>query len=153
MNRCLLILACLFSFSSFTFAGFNLPKYCLTHDQLAEAKEQATKDKKPIAYLLSNTNSNCGSSCGASEAFLKAMGKNCVVIYLNVKKMGEEIKKLDPKIKRALYKGETYPILVIASPDDNKILGHFTCSAYGGDPKATIRNIKKTIQDFKKENK
>ena len=121
-----LLTVCSLSVLSQAWADVKLPKGSFTTDRLEEALKTAREQKKPVAYLYTNTATTCPLASGASEGFLEAVGRRCVLVYLPVKQ------------------GKYYPKLVLTDTDGGRAQC-FTYEAYKADSKKTSREIKKQI--------
>lgn len=80
-----LLTVCSLFVLSQAWADVKLPKGSFTTDRLEEALKTAREQKKPVAYLYTNTATTCPLASGASEGFLEAVGRRCVLVYLPVK--------------------------------------------------------------------
>lgn len=66
-------------------ADVSLPESAFTTDRMEEALKTAQEQKKPVAYLYTNTATTCTLAAGVTEGFLETVGKRCVLVYLPVK--------------------------------------------------------------------
>lgn len=80
-----LLSVCLLAASPHSRADVRLPKSTFTTDRMEEALKTAKEQKKPVAYLYTNTATTCPLAAGVTEGFLEAVGKRCVLVYLPVK--------------------------------------------------------------------
>ncbi len=124
-------------------ADVRLPKSAFTLDRMEEALKTAQEQKKPVAYLYTNTATTCPLAAGASEGFLEAVGKRCVLVYLPVKG-GKKSAQVSAAVKAALQKGKFYPKLVLTSSDGSGAQC-FTYEAYQADSRKAAREIRKQI--------
>ena len=129
-------------------ADVKLPKGSFTTDRLEEALKTAREQKKPVAYLYTNTATTCPLASGASEGFLEAVGRRCVLVYLPVKD-GKKSGVSDA-VKTALKQGKYYPKLVLTDADGGRAQC-FTYEAYKADSKKTGREIKRQITALSKK--
>lgn len=136
-----LLSVCLLAVLPPSWADVRLPKGTFTADRLGEALKTAQEQQKPVAYLYTNTATSCPLAAGASEGFLEAVGRRCVLVYLPVKG-GKSL--VSAPVKAALEKGKFYPKLVLASSDGSKAQC-FTYEAYQADSRKASREIKKQI--------
>lgn len=120
----------------------RLPKSAFTPDRMEEALKTAREQKKPVAYLYTNTATTCPLAAGASEGFLDAVGKRCVLVYLPVK--DGKYSGIAAPVKEALKKGKFYPKLVLTAADGSAAQC-FTYESYQADSKKAAREIKKQI--------
>lgn len=137
-----LLSVCVLAASSHVRADVKLPKSAFTPDRMEEALKTAQEQKKPVAYLYTNTATTCPLAAGVTEGFLDAVGKRCVLVYLPVKS-GKSTGIAAP-VKEALKKGKFYPKLVLTASDGSGAQC-FTYEAYQADSKKAAREIKKQI--------
>lgn len=126
-----LLSVCLLAASPHSRADVRLPKSTFTTDRMEEALKTAKEQKKPVAYLYTNTAMTCPLAAGVTEGFLEAVGKRCVLVYLPVK--GGKSTVAAP-VKEALEKGKFYPKLVLTASDGSGAQC-FTYEAYQADSK------------------
>lgn len=136
-----LLSVCFLAASSYSRADVKLPKSVFTPDRMEEALKAAKEQKKPVAYLYTDTATTCPLASGATKGFLEAVGKRCVLVYLPVK--GGRSLAAAP-VKEALKKGRCYPKLVLTASDGSGAQC-FTYEAYSADSKKTTREIKRQI--------
>ena len=136
-----LLSVCLLAASPHSRADVRLPKSTFTTDRMEEALKTAKEQKKPVAYLYTNTAPTCPLAAGVTEGFLEAVGKRCVLVYLPVK--GGKSTVAAP-VKEALEKGKFYPKLVLTASDGSGAQC-FTYEAYQADSKKAAREIKRQI--------
>ncbi len=65
-----LLSVCLLAASPPPFTG-GCPKSTFTTDRMEEALKTAKEQKKPVAYLYTNTATTCPLAAGVEEGFLK----------------------------------------------------------------------------------
>lgn len=142
--KLLLLLTCLCVSSMNVMAEIKLPKGSFTAAQLADASKAAVDQKKPVAYLYTNTDTTCPLAEGASKGFLDAVGRKCILVYVPAKgnKYGA---KLSEGVRKALQQGQFVPKLVLTASDGSQAQV-FTYEAYRDDSKKTVKEIKKLIQ-------
>lgn len=80
-----LLSVCFLAASPHVRADVKLPKSAFTPDRMEEALKAAQEQKKPVAYLYTDTATTCPLASGATKGFLEAVGKRCVLVYLPVK--------------------------------------------------------------------
>lgn len=136
-----LLSVCLLSAWSPSWADVRLPKSAFTPDRMEEALKAAQEQKKPVAYLYTNTATTCPLAAGVTEGFLEAVGKRCVLVYLPVKGSKSPV---SAPVKEALKKGKFYPKLVLTASDGSGAQC-FTYEAYQADSKKAAREIKRQI--------
>lgn len=136
-----LLSVCLLAAFPHSRADVRLPKSAFTPDRMEEALKTAQEQKKPVAYLYTNTATTCPLAAGVTEGFLEAVGKRCVLVYLPVKEGKSAV--ADP-VKEALKKGKFYPKLVLTASDGSGAQC-FTYEAYQADSKKAAREIKRQI--------
>lgn len=137
-----LLTVCSLSVLSHAWAEVKLPKGTFTADRLEEALKTAKDQKKPVAYLYTNTATTCPLAAGASEGFLEAVGRRCVLVYLPVK--GGKDSGVSDDVKTALKKGKFYPKLVLSAADGTQAQC-FTYESYQADSRKAGREIKRQI--------
>lgn len=137
-----LLTVCSLSVLSHAWAEVKLPKGTFTADRLEEALKAAKDQKKPVAYLYTNTATTCPLAAGASEGFLEAVGRRCVLVYLPVK--GGKDSEVSDDVKTALKKGKFYPKLVLSAADGTQAQC-FTYETYQADSRKAGREIKRQI--------
>lgn len=137
-----LLTVCSLSVLSHAWAEVKLPKGTFTADRLEEALKAAKDQKKPVAYLYTNTATTCPLAAGASEGFLEAVGRRCVLVYLPVK--GGKDSGVSDDVKTALKKGKFYPKLVLSAADGTQAQC-FTYETYQADSRKAGREIKRQI--------
>lgn len=137
-----LLTVCSLSVLSHAWAEVKLPKGTFTADRLEEALKTAKDQKKPVAYLYTNTATTCPLAAGASEGFLEAVGRRCVLVYLPVK--GGKDSGGSDDVKTALKKGKFYPKLVLSAADGTQAQC-FTYETYQADSRKAGREIKRQI--------
>lgn len=137
-----LLTVCSLSVLSHAWAEVKLPKGTFTADRLEEALKAAKDQKKPVAYLYTNTATTCPLAAGASEGFLEAVGRRCVLVYLPVK--GGKDSGVSDDVKTALKKGKFYPKLVLSAADGTQAQC-FTYESYQADSRKAGREIKRQI--------
>lgn len=137
-----LLTVCSLSVLSHAWAEVKLPKGTFTADRLEEALKTAKDQKKPVAYLYTNTATTCPLAAGASEGFLEAVGRRCVLVYLPVK--GGKDSGVSDDVKTALKKGKFYPKLVLSAADGTQAQC-FTYETYQADSRKAGREIKRQI--------
>ncbi len=64
-----LLSVCLLAASPHSRADVRLPKSTFTTDRMEEALKTAKEQKKPVAYLYTNTATTCPLAAGASDLF------------------------------------------------------------------------------------
>lgn len=74
-----------FSTSSFVQAAFNLPRYVYKVNQLNTAQKHAKSSNKPIAFIYSDKNTDCGLATSASKDLFQGLKNYCVVVYVEHK--------------------------------------------------------------------
>lgn len=145
-KRTLLIAVCFLSVMT-SYGAVKFPKDSFDHTTIPDAIEKATKEKKPVAYILTNKETTCGLASGASKAFLDAIGRRCAIVYL---KVGANYKAaLAEEVKKATPKDKYYPKMMILSPDHSQMLIAVSYSEYSDDPRGTVRKIKKALGAYK----
>lgn len=145
-KRTLLIAACLLSVMA-SYGAVKFPRDSFDHTSIPAAVEKATKEKKPVAYIITNKETTCGLASGASKAFLDAIGRRCAIVYL---KVGVNYTaSLADEVKKAIPKDRYYPSMMILSPDHSQTLVSVSYSEYKKDPKGTVRKIKKALGGYK----
>lgn len=135
-----LLSVCLLAAFPHSRADVRLPKSAFTPDRMEEALKTAQEQKKPVAYLYTNTATTCPLAAGVTEGF-EAVGKRCVLVYLPVK---EGKSAVAAPVKEALKKGKFYPKLVLTASDGSGAQC-FTYEAYQADSKKAAREIKRQI--------
>lgn len=146
LNKPLLGLIGLFAMSTLMgSAVIKFPKDAFEAVDTAKAHEAAIKAKKPLAFILTKKDTDCPSSAGITEDFLKVLGKKCVIVYLPVGARKSYSALLDKKVSEELLKGRVYPNLVIVEPEGWKILYSTHCREYKKDPRGSIRDIRKVL--------
>ena len=143
-----LLIFCILAVASPLMADVKLPKGAFTADRVEDALKMAREQKKPVAYLYTNTGTTCPLAAGASEGFLDAVGRRCVLVYLPVK--GIKYSKVDASVKTALKKGKFYPKLVLTDSDGGQAQC-FTYEAYRDDSKKAVREIKRQVTALSKK--
>ena len=143
-----LLIFCVLSSVAPSLGDVKLPKGAFTEDRLEEALKIAREQKKPVAYLYTNTATTCPLAAGASEGFLDAVGRRCVLVYLPVK--DGKYSGVDASVKAALKKGKFYPKLVLTASDGTQVQS-FTYEAYRDDSKKTAREIKRQVAALSKK--
>ncbi len=125
-------------------AEIKFPKGSYNADTREQALEQAGKDKKPVAYILTNKDTTCPLAAGATEDYLKAIGRKCVIVHLPSGKLYP--KDLEDSIITELKKGRFYPKMVLWDAAEKKVLLTVTYEEHKEAPKETAKKIRKALQ-------
>ena len=80
-------------------AAFNIPSYVYKINQLGSAKKAAKSSKKPIAFILSDKNTDCGLATAASNDLFKGLKNHCIIVYVQ---SGKDWKKLPPIVQSGM---------------------------------------------------
>lgn len=147
-NVITLLSICTLAVSCHSWADIKLPKGAFASERMEEALKTAQEQKKPVAYLYTNTATTCPLASGATKGFLDAVGKKCVLVYLPVKEGGKSA--APAPVKEALKKGKFFPKLVLTA-NDGSGAQCFTYEAYKADTKKTAREIKKQVAALSKK--
>lgn len=76
-----IVILFIFSSSSFVFAKFSIPGYVYSVGQLASARSVAENSNKPIAFVMSDKNTDCGLATAASKDLFQGLKNHSVVVY------------------------------------------------------------------------
>jgi hypothetical protein len=108
-------------FVSLPSAAFDIPKYVYRIDQLQQAKDKATADKKQIVFLFSDERTNCLPSSKASIGIMQRFKNNSVIVYF-----GKENWAKAPQIVRDAINspaaGIIIPITVVVDTSIKKVV-------------------------------
>jgi hypothetical protein len=102
-------------------AAFDIPGYVYRIDQLQQAKEKATADKKQIVFLFSDERTSCLPSSKASIGLMQRFKNNSVIVYF-----GKENWAKAPQIVRDAINspaaGVIIPITVVVDTSIKKVV-------------------------------
>ena len=71
----------IFPSASFVFAKFSIPGYVYSAGQLSSARSVAKSSNKPIAFVMSDRNTDCGLATAASKDLFQGLQNHSVVVY------------------------------------------------------------------------
>jgi hypothetical protein len=121
-NNLVLMTLLVLTFSvSLPSAAFDIPKHVYRIDQLQQAKDKATADKKQIVFLFSDESTTCLASSKASIGIIQRFKNNSVIVYF-----GKENWAKAPQIVREAINspeaGVIIPITVVVDTSIKKVV-------------------------------
>jgi len=100
----LVIMLLTFTTSSFVQASFNIPSHVFTMSQLKTAQKVAKNNKKPIAFILSDKNTDCGLATAASKDIFNGLKNHSIIVYVQ---SGKDWDKLPAIVKSGMSSSES----------------------------------------------
>ena len=85
LQVCFILLLLTFITSSIVSAKFSIPSYVYTVGQLDSAQSVAKKTRKPITFVYSDKNADCGLCTAASKDLFQGLKNYSVVVYVERK--------------------------------------------------------------------
>lgn len=131
--------------SSELLGAFKLPNNIYDLEDLNEAKEKAISQKKPISFIFTDCESNCGLTKWASEAIIDELKQRTVMIYLPRGTKHPEF------LKGAFSEGKFIPKVAVYNLELTEKIGYLIYEDIKeeGEKKA-FKEIKKQILDYRK---
>lgn len=81
LQVCFALLLFIFTFSSIVSAAFSIPGYVYNVGQLSNALSVAENSNKPITFVLSDKNTDCGLATAASKDLFQGLHNYSIVVY------------------------------------------------------------------------
>jgi hypothetical protein len=126
-------------------ARFNMPPKSYTSAQMAEAAETARRERKPIAFLVTDLNTDCPLAEDASKEIIKRMRGDTVLVYCPVTQgLPEGVKK----VIRGQIMGRYYPYVVVTDPEMTRLLGFVRYEDIDASASKAFRDVEKAIKEF-----
>lgn len=128
-------------------ASIRFPYDVFSVNRIEAAQKEAREQKKPVAYLYTDQSTKCPIVAEATEAFLKALDRRCVLVYIPV---SSSKFALPFQLREALKEGKFYPKLVLTASDGSKEQC-FTYDDYKEDEQKTLRDIKWKVTELSRK--
>jgi len=133
------------NFSCVLNAGIRIPSTVFEICELEEAREKAKKFGKPISFLYTDADSDCGLCNSAANTILRELKTTTVMVYMRDKR------ECPRKVAKALtQRGKYIPKVVVFDPDLTQELGLVTYEEIDEDARNAFRSVKKAISEYKK---
>ena len=129
-----------------TFGAFKLPNSVYRLDELEKAKAEALAEGKPLAFLFTDENSNCGFCEMVSQKMVSELKSKTVLVYCNA---STGVPKPPDVAIRAFVSpqaGSIIPILVIT---DANLTAHIAIVPYAKD-QALAKSLQETKTTIRK---
>lgn len=145
--RLSVILCCMgFAFFSLNVAGFELDDDLFHNKALDKAKKQAKEEKKPIAFLYTDKDSNCPKCIHASKIMMNELKDDTVMVYAPTEKT------IPPKVKKLLSsRGKYIPKLAVADWTCENTLGMVTYEEVKKEGDDALDAVREKISEHQDE--
>lgn len=130
--------------ASLVHADFKLPGKIYKESELAQAREAATKEGKPLSILYSDTETTCPLCSNASLTIIRELSSKTVMVYLS------DINKVPTVIQTALKPGEYIPKVAVFDAGLTQSLGMVTYEAIKEDSRKAFRDVERAVREYKK---
>lgn len=130
-------------------ASIDFPTGTYDYTKIKEAKEEAIKSNKPLAYIDTNAEAPADGKWifEVTQAYIKALGDRFVIVHLPAKKRQEYEPLVDAMVLKAHKR--YFPSLVIASPGDDRILLTMSSEEYQKSPDLLHEKLRKAAAQEK----
>lgn len=132
--------------ASLVHAETKFPRGSFEVAELAKAKEQAAKDGRDLAFILTDKATSCGLCQGAAEAFIDAVKSKAVIVYVASKDDGSAWKMVPASVKKALGKGKFIPTMAVTDATGENVSASIIYEEYQKDSRKAIRDLKKSLK-------
>lgn len=110
--------------------SITLPKGSFVLKQLAEAKSQATTEKKPIAFVVSSLSEADSRRAEATKECFTAIGKKALVVFVTRDEVNERKISGFPEVPMAAIEKMKHPDLPIVVITDSGVTNTITSVYY-----------------------
>lgn len=118
----------------------------------AEAKEEAAKKKRPIAFLVQDERAEEASE---KEAALKAywgVAKDCTMVVVTSRLMNEAKERLGATVHGSITAmGKTLPKLLVMDQTGEKLLGQMNTEQIMASDDKAMKAFSRQVEDFNKD--
>jgi hypothetical protein len=118
---CSAILLQFFMISSIVLAAFGIPGHVYTVGQFGNAQQVAINSNKPITFIYSDKNTDCGLATAASQDIFQNLKNHSVIVYAE----RNDWNNLPAIVRNGMNSpesGQYIPKTVIVSPDLNRVI-------------------------------
>jgi hypothetical protein len=123
-------------------AGLRLGSGVYEISELTEAQAEASKEGKPVTFLLTKKDSTCPLCNNAGKEILDQLDRDTVVVYL------EDARKAPKKVGAALKSGGKYiPKAAVFTPDLAKSLGLVTYESIDKEGRKAFDDVEDAIKE------
>jgi hypothetical protein len=121
-TRIALIFSLIATFATpFAQASFDIPSHVYTVNDLSSAQQHAADSNKPITFVYSNKNTNCGLATAASKDLFSKLGACSVIVYAE----REDWKSLPAIVKDGINSpksGEYIPKTIVVNSNLDQVV-------------------------------
>lgn len=129
---------------SISLASFKLPSIVYSLSELEEAKAKAVKSQKPIAFIYTNCESNCGLCEQASLLMVSKLRSKTVMVYL------PSDQKKPAFTKQAFSRGRYIPKLAVFDLELNTVIGEVIYEDIESESEDAFDDLLDSIKDYRK---
>lgn len=139
-----LLLALLTLTAGSVFAEIKFPPNSFTIEELAEAQKSAEAKGRPIAFVYTNKNTNCGLCAGATATIIGNLKMSAVLVYLESK--GDAPKQVATALEE---RGKFIPKVVVFDATLANNLGLVTYEEIKAEGERPLRKLKSDMRKAK----
>lgn len=127
-------------------AGFNLPPKSFKIDDWVKAMEMASKEGKPLAFFVSDTETQSQKITEASKDIIRRLRSDTIIIYAdNYSKLPEDVRKLAQGKKLG-----SIPYVIVTDVNLTKLLGVVLYEEIERNTARAFRDLENAIKEYRK---
>ncbi len=128
-------------------AGFNMPPKSFTAGQAAEAAEAARAAGKPMAFLISDTETTCPLCADASKEIIKRLRSDAVMVYATgISALPEGVQRL----VRGQDTGRFIPYVIVTDAAASTLMGIVRYEEIKENATRAFRDLDKAVKEYRK---
>jgi len=128
-------------------ADFNMPPKSFTAAQAAQAVEAAQAEGKPIAFLISDTETTCPLCADASKEIIKRLRSDTVMVYARSQAGLPEAAR---KLVRGQDTGQFIPYVIVTDAAMTTLMGIVRYEEIKENATRAFRDLDKAIKEYRK---
>jgi hypothetical protein len=134
--------------TSFSLAAgkVDMPRGFLDKKDYETAQKTAIADKKLIAVILTEINTNCPICENTSNAMIKSLRNRVVWVHVAPK---EGYQGLPNAVDEKFRSVNVYPYLAIVDPKSGEVLAFTHQKEYSADDRKALKSVKDAVRDYK----
>ncbi|WP_367874560.1 hypothetical protein [Luteolibacter sp. Populi] len=136
------------AFTGLCSAEQKFPRGTFESKDLDKAKAEATAQKKPIAFIMTDKDTTCPLCQGAASAFLDVVKSKAVIVYVNSKETSTVWGGLPEAARKGLEAGKFIPKMAVTDASAANLITSINYDSYTADDKI-LREFKKALKPEK----
>lgn len=127
-------------------AGFNLPPKSFKIEEWVKALEMANKEGKPLAFLVSDTETDSQKITEASRDIIRRLRADTVLVYSDsYSKLPEDVRKLAQGVKLG-----SIPYVIVTDGNITKVVGVVLYEDIDRNTARAFRDLEEAIKEYRK---